>query len=207
MKSSSIVSSRSSLAALLVMALGAAAFAVWHTSSSKTEQLYGSFSAPIYASVEELTANADVVVEGVVQGVAGREMDYGTADPSERAEAERTGGLVPFVFYEIQVTDELKGETPDVIIVGNVDGDRLISAEVTPLRTGERVILFLVWQVSAQDSPGLALFDSYYTTLSLDAGVFDVTTNGKVQARAPQNLVDTDRVVERQEFAAKVSGG
>jgi len=201
-------SSRASiLVALTVLAVGAGAFAVWYGRSSKTEQLHGSFSAPVYSSLEELTASADVVIEGVVQGVGGREMDYGTADPAERAEAERTGGLVPFVYYEIRVTEELKGDTPDIIVVGNVDGDRLISHDVTPLRTGERVILFLVLQVSAQDSPGLALFDSYYTTLSLDAGVFDVMANGTVQARDAENLAETDRVLDRQEFEAKVSRG
>lgn len=194
------------LALLAVLAVGAGAFIGWHGNSSETQQLHGTFSAPVYPSLAELTAHADVVVEGVIQRVAAREMDYGTADPAERAEAERTGGLVPFVYYEVLVIDELKGNTPGMIVVGSVDGERLISHDVTPLRTGDRVILFLVVQVSLQDSPGLTLFDTYYTTLGLDAGVFDVTAEGTVIARDADNLAEWERNLNRPEFEAQVSG-
>ena len=91
--------------------------------------------------------------------------------------------------------------------MGNVDGETLISSSVTPLAVGEQVLLFLIEQTAAEDSPGLTLFDTYYTVLSLDNGVFDVLSNGDVRPRAPQFLTTGSDSVDRADLTRRVSSG
>ncbi len=113
------------LGGVVVVAVVATA---WWIRSPGDEPLYGSFSAPSYESVEALMTDADVVVEGVVEGVAGRELDYGTANPEERFE----GSGVPLVFYKVTVTATLKGDPDSSIIVGKIDAEKLITNQVAP---------------------------------------------------------------------------
>jgi hypothetical protein len=186
------------IGALVVIAAG---MTLWRINSNDDETLYGSFSAPTFGSVEELTAAANLVVEGVVRGVAGRELDYGTANLEERAGEPG----VPFVYYDIEIIDTLKGATTASIVVGNVDGENLISDQITPLEPGDRVLLFLIEQIREQDSPGLTMFDFYYTTLSLDAGIFDVLSDGTIRPRAPALVGTSDVALTREEVAGLVS--
>jgi hypothetical protein len=185
-----------------LVAAAAAGVIVWQVTSSGDEPRYGSFSAPVYGSIEDLATAADVIVEGTVEGVAGRELDYGTANPAEQVE----GTGVPFVFYNVTVVQTLKGHPGDRIIVGNVDGEKLVAEGITPLRSGEQVLLFLIEQTSAEDSPGLALFDAYYTTLSLDAGVFDVLPSGDLQPRFGLYLSTGDSVLSRSDVLRRIAG-
>ncbi len=195
---------RLSLAAGAALVLiGLPLLTVWWMNSPNDETVYGSFSAPSYESVEALAADSDLIVDGVVVGVAGRELDYGTANPNERV--GESG--VPIVFYEVAVLETLKGQTESTIIVGKIDAENLVSASITPLEAGDQVLLFLVEQVSENDSPGITLFDFYYTTLSLDAGVFDVLPDGTIKPRAPELRSTTgSSVFERAELEAQIAG-
>ena len=51
-------------------------------------------------SLEDLTRKADQVVVGVVVGIAGHEVDWGTADPVPAGK----GLGFPVVYYEVAVT-------------------------------------------------------------------------------------------------------
>ncbi|MDH3368484.1 MAG: hypothetical protein OEX97_14555 [Acidimicrobiia bacterium] len=151
--------------------------------------VHASFDAPVYSSVEELTSASDIVVIGTVTAVVGRETDFGTNNLSERV-----GDGIPVVFYEVESSEVLKGTTDSTtIIVGNPDGEKLGSEDVTPLEVGQEVMLFLRAQTAAKDAPGITLFDSFYTTLSLDNGIFDM--DGEVaHPRTPGLFGDTATV-------------
>lgn len=164
---------------LALVALGIGALMFWAATSSSDKPLSGAFSATAYESIEELAGDADLIIEGTVSDVLGRELDYGTANVAER-EGE-TG--VPFVYYEVKVTETHKGDSADAIVVGNVDGEKFLSSNITPLKPGESVVLFLIEQDRKVESPGLTMFDTYYTTLSLNAGIFDVLEDSRVAAR------------------------
>lgn len=141
-----------------------------------------SFIGPVYSSVEELSAASDAVVVGTVKGVVAREVDYGTASLIERQFIQG----FPWVFYEVDVTETLQGETGDTVIVAVLDVERMSFGEsVTALRTGEQVLLFL----RTEDSPGITVYDNYYITIGFDNGVFDRLAGGLVRPRMPEAFV------------------
>ena len=154
---------------------------------------YASFSSPTYSSLEDLVAASDLVVVGTVTGVAARGEDYRTTDRDELADYERAGiPPLPLVFYEIAVSETLKGQHTTPIFVRGYDTERLITAEASILRTGERVLLFLVGR---EIPPGLRFTDSslptdqtVYLALGHDNGVFDISDNGTVRPRIPQRF-------------------
>lgn len=136
---------------------------------------------PIYTSIEELTAASDTVVIGTVKGVAGRVVDYGKSDP-----AERFGMGVASVFYEVNVTDVLKGGTDSTIFVYTLDPEIICSESSSALRANERVLLFL-GERKAENSPTIVSpCDKFYVIVSLDNGVFDVLPGGIVEPRMPE---------------------
>ena len=107
-----------------------------------------------------------------------REVDYGTADPDERH-----GKGIPTVFYEVAVTETLRGEAGGTIILGAPDVDQVsMSGEATALRSGQQVLLFLKEQAS-EDAPSITTYDHFYVTVSLDNGVFDRLGDDSVQPR------------------------
>ena len=119
---------------------------------------------------------------GTVKGVAAREVDCGTANPTEQV--EEAG--IPTVFYEVTVGETLKGTTDESLIVAAPDSAKLsFSSEMTPLRAGERVLLFLREQTRA-DAPGIDTYDFFYAPVSLDNGVFDVLPGDVVRPRMPE---------------------
>ena len=141
----------------------------------------GAVDKPIYSSIEELSAASDLVVLGVVEGVVGREIDYGTAEPDERH-----GQGVPIVFYEVKVTETLRGEAGGTIILGGPDVDQVsMGEEATALRSGQQVLLFLK-EETTEDAPGITTYDRFYVTVSLDNGVFDRVDDDSVQPRMPE---------------------
>ena len=154
---------------------------------------YASFSGPTYNSLKELAAASDLVVVGTVTGVAARGEDYGTTDRDVLADYERAGVPPrPLVFYEIAVSETLKGQHTTPIFVRGLDAERLIAAEISVLRAGERVLLFLRGR---ERPPGLRFTESSlptdqttYITLGLDNGVFDISDTGTVRPRMPQRF-------------------
>lgn len=143
---------------------------------------------PVYFSLEELSDASDAVVLGTVKGIVGREVDYGTADPVLRAKLEQSGIGLPIVFSEIAIAETLKGNTGTTLVVSRIDVEtmaakgKMFSEDVTPLRSGEKVILFLQIRTGA-NAAGIALYDQFYVAAGLDNGVFNVLPNGVVRPR------------------------
>ncbi len=135
----------------------------------------------VYSSIEELSAASDLVILGTVEGVAAREVDYGTADPDERE-----GQGFPPVFYEVGVTETLRGKAEATVIVSAPDVDQVsMGEEATAVRSGQQVLLFLREQTT-EDAPGITAYDHFYVTVSLDNGVFDCLDGDLVVPRIPE---------------------
>ncbi|MDO8579098.1 MAG: anti-sigma factor [Dehalococcoidales bacterium] len=160
------------------------AFSVWFVLQSGDKPNTGviSIDMPIFSSIEELAASPSLsaVVIGTVQGVDGREVDFGTANP-----IERTGRGIPIVFYKVNVTLVIRGTANETIVVAMPDAETLSSSEVTAWKDGDELMLFL----HAEDSktaPGISKYDHFYSTLSLDNGVFDILPGGLARPRMPE---------------------
>ena len=139
----------------------------------------------VYSSIEELSAASDLVILGTVEGVAAREVDYGTADPDERE-----GRGIPTVFYEVAVTETLRGKAEATVIVSAPDVDQVsMGEEATAVRSGQQVLLFLREQTT-EDAPGITAYDHFYVTVSLDNGVFDRSGGDLVVPRMPELFND-----------------
>lgn len=140
-----------------------------------------SFDMPIYNSLEELGAASDVAVVGSVKGVVAREIDYGTSNPEEQH--QESG--IPTVFYELTVSETIKGAPAETVVVATPDVSKLsFSSEVTPLKAGQRVLLFLREQTPL-DAPGIRTYNFFYVPVSLDNGAFDVLADDVVRPRMP----------------------
>lgn len=157
---------------------------------------HGSFAAPVYESVEELTVEADLVVLGTVNRLTGRDINYGTADESEQIPEQG----IPVAFFEVTVSEFLKGEIGGPLIVGTLDHDQIMSAESTPLEVGQDLLLFL----SLEHPPGIDLYDSVYTTVGLDNGVFDIAGD-QVQPRMPEVLSADDTALDLDAIRQQVA--
>jgi hypothetical protein len=156
------------------------AFGVWFalrgedTSGKQVVQ----FSMQTYSSLEELAVASDAVIIGTVKGAVGHEIDYGTADSSQ------IHGLgIPNVFYQVEVSEVLRGVVDKTIVVATLDPEVASFIEsVTPWKTGERLLLFLAEQ-NAENAPGIKTYNHFYATISLDNGVFDVLDGDLVRPR------------------------
>jgi hypothetical protein len=161
------------------MGLGAAVavvvvfVALWPGFSASPKPFFHG-SKPAYESVEDLGGKADLVVVGVVGDVVARQ-------------AEETTDL-PFVYISFSVDqvlgNSLAAQNTDSVIVSILDTDKLTVDGLTPLVSGQRVLLFLE-KISATDAPpGVIPFDEVFVPLSDDNGVFDVAADGSVTARS-----------------------
>lgn len=141
----------------------------------------------VYSSIEQLSDASDLVVLGTVKGVVAREVDYGTADPDESQ-----GQGIPTVFYEVEVTETLRGDAGGTVILGAPDVDQVTMSEtVTALRGGEQVLLFLEEQTT-EDAPGITTYDHFYVSVSLDNGVFDRLDGDLVVPRMTEVFGEVD---------------
>ena len=151
---------------------------------------YMAAAGPVYESLEDLATKADLVIVGTVSRVAARGDDYGTTDPAVIADYERAEiPPRPVVYYELAVSETLQGEHSDSIIVGSLDTERVVIEGVTPLLSGEKVLLFLG---AREKPPGLQFTDgsfpatqTHYVVLGMDNGAFDVSGTGVVTPRMP----------------------
>ncbi len=185
---------------LIVVALAAmvaAAAAVTLLRDDDTGVRHMAFSSLVYQSLDELATSSDLVVVGTVSGVAARAKDYRTADPNERTDYERAGITpIPIVFYEVAVSETLKGQHSDTVLIWRIDTEQVVIADgLTPLGSGQKVLLFLKGRSLEEASPRLqfpgtssALDQTYYITLGLDNGVFDVSDSGTVESRMPERF-------------------
>ena len=164
---------------------------VWFAmpSAEPSATTFASVDFPVYSSVEELTAVSDTVVIGTVKGIVGHEINYGANPDEEYGVFKDQIHFLTEVYYEIDVTETLKGETAKTIIVASLDMDQTICDQVTPLRAGEEVILFLKERTKGE-APGLKLYEHCYWIVSLDNGVFDVLDDNTVQPRYAEAFVE-----------------
>lgn len=174
----------------LLLALGIGTYAVSMTSlwpgsaetPGSTNPPGGLVDMTVYSTFEGLSAASEVVVIGTVKGIVGREEVFYSANPLSRG-----GRGDPYVFYEVEVTETLRGQAGQSIIVARRDPEQgvMTSDPETPLRHGEQVLLFLVEQTS-QSFPAVKTVDHWYVTVSRDNGVFDILAGDQVRPRMPE---------------------
>ena len=201
-KKKMIVIMRSGIAILVLSLLALATIACGQATQSPTTALVATVSAAeptpwtvstggispdmeVYSSIEELSAASDLVILGTVEGVTDREVDYGTAYPDQRQ-----GQGIPTVFYDVAVTETLRGKAEATVIVSAPDVDQVsMGEEATAVRSGQQVLLFLREQTT-EDAPGITAYDHFYVTVSLDNGVFDRSGGDLVVPRMPELFND-----------------
>ncbi len=151
---------------------------------------------PTYSSIEELSAVSDLVVFGNVEGVLVREIGY--KDPEGQI---GYGNGIPIVFYAVEVTETLKGESENTTItVMEIDVEAVdIGEDSTPLRRGQEVLLFLM-EKTAEDRAGLS-YNHFYAAASMDNGIFDKAGNNIYTPRLsylfPQNQYRLNEIREK----------
>ncbi|MCJ7781054.1 MAG: hypothetical protein MUQ27_09525, partial [Acidimicrobiia bacterium] len=110
-----------------------------------------------------------VIVVGQVGRVLDVQTDYGS-------ESDNNGPGNRVALREFKVSEVLRGTADDTIIIAGPDTATISSHETSPISEGDQLVLFLV-EETAEEAPGISGFDRWYTPLSLDNGVFDVTNN------------------------------
>lgn len=135
----------------------------------------------MYRSPQELFDDADIVVIAKV-----------TEDPVVQAIDRRVSGTgfpIPYLFYKVNVLEEIKGTTDDVITIARVSDTFSDISEIAEsrLEADQTVVLYLEeWKKdeikAVTDMSG---FNHFYLTIGMDAGVFDQV--GKSTSYAPRN--------------------
>ena len=151
---------------------------------------------PAYSSLEELSTYADAVVVGTVQRSVAKWIDRG---------ADGDGIPRPYILYQLDVEETLKGETDDSIYILRIepvyfagDGHSVGSGDpLTELRVGQTVALYLE-EVMAEAPPIITITDRFYVPLSFDNGVFDIST-GEV-GRVNDDTVVRPRGIRKDMF-------
>lgn len=136
-------------------------------------------------SLNEMIEYADVIVTGVVGDIIAEEAipEEHTYTDEEVAEIEAQGGSVDtlVIFKNISTTEVLKGEIADNFPLGMLDYRRGI-VDYSHVESGEHLLLFL--HAEGGKSYSAKSFERYYTTMSVDNGIFDL--NGDMATpRAP----------------------
>ena len=94
------------------------------------------------------------------------------------------------MFYDVAVTETLRGKAEATVIVSAPDVDQVsMGEEATAVRSGQQVLLFLREQTT-EDAPGITAYDHFYVTVSLDNGVFDRSDGDLVVPRMPELFND-----------------
>jgi len=158
------------------------AFGVWFSfvDTGSSHKINMSIDMPLYSSIEELASSSylDAVVICKVNGIVGREVDYGTANTNEY-----TGKGIPTVFYQVEVTKILAGNVENTIIIAMPDPENIIlDVSLEGWETGDELLLFLNRQ-NVNNAPGIKTYNDFYATLSIDNGVFDILPGNVVRPR------------------------
>lgn len=180
------------------------AFCTWLVINNQTssQRLMGSVDMPIYSSIQGLSSapGLDIVVIGKVQGIAGHEVDFGGENPTN---SDAIG--IPNVFYNVEVTDVLRGVVDKTIVVAMPDNEKIIFASsVTGWKAGEQLLLFLSEQ-NPKNAPGIKMFDHFYAPMSLDNGVFDVLPGDLAKPRMPKAFLQTTTGNPNESITFKLS--
>ena len=133
----------------------------------------------IASSIEELTAEADVIVRGTVSEV--------TANGTDKGE-DSTGLGFAFTLYKFDVSETLKGEVDDSIYIYRPNPGEFSDMPLTTFAVDDALVLYL--REGESTYPPVSNYtDKAYGTVTLDNGVFDVDVTGAV------GVVDDDVVV------------
>lgn len=162
--------------------------------------VYGSLSGPVYESVEELTEKADLIVVGTVTGWS-RGKRCATADFIESIQYKIVGiNADPIAFNTVEVSEVLKGEAGSTVTLGGYDAQRFVADNLTRLRPGDDVLLFLSGPVQTDKQRyrlhGEPVPDMYYNSLSNDNGVFDFYAGGRLVIPRLHERFDFDKLPE-----------
>ncbi|MDE0170365.1 MAG: hypothetical protein OXS29_12790 [bacterium] len=163
--------------------------------------VYGSISGPVYESVEELAEKADLIVVGTVTRWT-RGKRCATVDFIESIHYKIVGiNADPIAFNTVEVSETLKGEAGATVTLVGYDAQRFVADNLTRLRPGDEVLLFLSGPVATDKpryrlSPGTPVPDMYYNTLRNDNGVFDVYAGGRFVIPRLHERFDFDKLPE-----------
>lgn len=148
------------------------------------------FDGPEYKTVDDLEAEADVVVRGTVTRVR-------TTTTEEQLQGAATEAkTLPLALYEVDTTEFLSGSAAPTILVTRIDPSRLATEAQTPFEPGSEVLLFL--RNTSYDWAGTPV----YSVVGMDQGFFTVES-GKlrgvqregVPAAAGQTVAEVARLV------------
>ena len=137
-----------------------------------------SLSMNAYSTLDGLTGAADTVVAGTVKNLTASVVSGGK---------EGDGGRYPYDIYEFEVQETLKGDASGTIYIVRTAPSFLTNAAgfseypLTVLSAGETVILYLR-DIATDLLPEVSVIGTLHVPISLDNGVFDVTTTGPVGA-------------------------
>ena len=146
------------------------------------------FDMPVYTTVEDLAADANLIVYGTIGPVVSRQIDYGSA-------TMKTDGI-PMVFHQVKITETLKGPVHHTVVVAVPDKDKIAFVGHSPdLKRNQGMILFLQSE-SATTAPGVTPLDNMYTPLSLDNGMFDQKLSGSFKPRQSEFFDSTNFSLE-----------
>ena len=122
------------------------------------------------SSIEELTAEADVIVRGTVSEI--------TAGGTDKGE-DGTGLGFEFTLYKFDVSETLKGEVDDSIYIYRPNPGEFSDMPLTAFVVDDALVLYL--REGESTYPPVSNYaDKAYGTVTLDNGVFDVEATGAV---------------------------
>ena len=186
------------LASVVVVAVWIGAVAL--RADAQPKRVIRKVFVPAYSSLGDLSTHADVVVVGTVERSVAKWTDRG---------AGGDGLPRPYIVYQIDVQETLKGETDDLIYVLRIEPvyfagegqSALGGVPLTELRVGQTVALYLE-EVMSETPPIITFTDRFYVPLGFDNGVFDVSSgeSGAV-GRVDDNAVVRPRGIRKDMFA------
>ena len=142
-----------------------------------------------YSSVDDMSADADVVVVGTVLEVAQTGLDRG-----------RDSSLItpiPYTIYRVGVVEVLQGEiggSRDIYVIRNNPED-FPGAPLTRLNNGETSVMYLGERRASESTPTITVTEIFYVPLAFDNALFDISSSLSVGStgRVNDNVVVVPR--------------
>ena len=142
-----------------------------------------------YSSIEDLSADSDVVVLGTVREIAENELDR----RSIRLFNER----FPYTIYRVEVVEVLIGQVDSNsdIYVMRSNPDEYPKERLTRLEIGETSVFYLAEVQASEVTLTIAAAEFFFVPLQFDVAVFDISPS--VKTDAGKRIVDDVIVVPR----------
>lgn len=142
-----------------------------------------------YSSVDEMSADADVVVVGTVTGVAQTGLDKGHDNSLITP--------VPYTIYRVNVLEVLQGEignATDIYVLRNNPED-FPGSPLTRLNVDETSVFYLGERSASDFTSTITVTEVFYVPLSFDNALLDISTSTDVGAvgRVDDNVVVVPR--------------